>query len=48
MPWPAKTFSSKEAEFYFLLALVNNIPKVVWPDPALTITCVSNKIMSFD
>ena len=43
MLWPIKYFSSKESKNYFLLGMVNDIPKV-----SVTITCVSNEIMSFE
>ena len=41
MIWPVKLFSSKKSKIYFLLGVVNG------SEPAVTITCVSNEIMSF-
>ena len=33
---------------YFLLGIVNDIPKVLICEPVVTITCVGNEIMSFE
>ena len=49
MLWPVKILSSEESEIpeiYFLMTLVNGIPKVTL-NLQSTITCVSNEIMSF-
>ena len=47
MLWPVKIFRSKKSKNYFLLGIVNDIPKSN-SEPAVTITCVINENMSFE